>query len=754
MGYDPTMKSVHFDSDEQRQQYAEALDQQRKELTPPEIENYMQFKWHDLSELWGQHQTEHDNEHFNRKEKDRVEFEDLLKSARCYRHFYVSGNHNCEETWNPITTFRHQSPDIPNPEDGDYIGQQFYLTPSAVLNRYGEYMTAEQMKQFDPDDSEYTKKNKGAKGKLSGDGPNDAYGIPYGSMVPWINYPDHKLQVDSLGFDPLNPIPAVDDSFWASLNSGHYTINNQGYIRCTEGYWRSRRKEGYYCYIDPELGMIRNVIVDEDFEWPEGTKVYDNELWTKYKDTPGTLTWIWSDEVWRGVKISIGNTNLEEDLYLDIGPCKLQLEHPDDPSVKVLPVCGVFTIARNTDPVSMVDLVKADQIGHNVAMNQLYLLMEREVGKFLIMDPNILPRWKDWAGERGMEKFITVARALGITMADTSPSNARGANAGGQLPKMIDMDESARMLSRLRIADSFEVMAKRRVGVSDQRMGDIGKEETATGVQQGISKSYTQTRSYFSAFFDYKKRYLRMALDTALYVQKRNPDILLTYNKSDMSRAFFALNGPENLTAVKLNIYVTDSQEALRQIELMRSLFMNNNNTTASPVDLATMITSNSVVEIKAQLGKTYQEQQQMIQQKQGMENQKVQMEEQRYDQQRAWERESFYAKLDNDKEMAYIKTFGGMNASPTQDVDQDQIPDILEYDKLAAKASNESKKVELQQDKNNLTRKKLEQDNNNASKDRQVKRQEMKNRQEIENKKLEIAKVNRNKYSPSSPKK
>jgi hypothetical protein len=752
MGFNPNADEVKFDSEEQRQQYVQTLDQKRKELTPKDIEYYMHYKWHDLAELWGQHQTEHDNEHFNRKEKDRIEFEDLLKTASCYRHFYVSGDHFCEETWNPISTFKHKSPDTPNPEDGDYIGQQFYLTPAAFLNRYGRYLTAEQMKQFDPDDREFKDKKK--KEKLSGTGPADAWGIPYGSLVPWINYPDHKLQVEALGFDPLNPIPAVDDSFWATLHSGYYNLNTEGLVMVTEAYWRSRKKEGYYTFIDPELGMIRNIIVDEDFEWPEGTKVYDNELWTKYKDTPGTLTWTWTDEIWMGVKAGTGNTRLEEDLYINVHPCELQLENPDDPSVKVLPVCGAYTIARNTEPTSMVDLVKADQIGHNVAMNQLYLLMEREVGKFIIMDANILPRFKDWAGERGMEKFITTARSLGITVADTSPANAKGANAGGQLPKMIDLDESARMLSRLRIAESFEVMAKRRVGFSDQRMGDIGKEETATGVNQGIAKSYTQTRSYFNVFFDYKKRYLRMALNTALHVQSRNPDILLTYNKSDMSRAFFALNGQEHLTTVKLNIYVTDSQEALRQTELIRQLFMNNNNTNISPVDLATMVTSNSPVEMKAQLSKTYEEQQELIRQKQQMEQQAQQMAQQQYEDKIAWEKESFYAKLDNDRELAYIKTFGGINASPTQDVDQNEIPDVLEYDKLAAKADHDNETLKLQKEKNDLSRQKLRSDERGANLDRRLKAKELQTRKEIEDKKLEIAKENRNKYSPGTDKK
>lgn len=744
MGYDPQGKQTGFDSPEQQQQMAQVIEQKRRELTPPEIETYMKTKWTDISEEWGTHQLEHDNIKFNRAMKDKTEFEDLMKSAHCYRHFYVRGGQNCEETWNPITVFQETSPDMPEAEKGDFIGRHFYLTPTAALNRYGHLMTADQMKKFDPEDIEFTKSDK--KGKLTGTGPNDAANIPYASIVPWINYPDYKLQTESLGDDPLNPIPALPDDFWKTVHSGQYTLDTTGLVSVTEWYHRSRRKEGYYCYLDEEIGMIRNIIVDEDFEWPEGTKIYSNEEWTKYKDTPGTLTWTWSDEIWQGIKLGKGNTRLEEDLYLGIKPCELQLEDPETGQL-ILPVCSAVTNARNTAPTALVDLIKSDQIGHNVSMNQLYLIMEREVGKFIIMDPNLFVRWKDWAGEGGMEKFISVAKALGITVADTSPANTKGANAGGQLPKMIDLDESARMLSRLRIANEFELAAKRRVGMSDQRMGDIGKDETATGINQGIAKSYTQTRSYFTTFFDYKRRYLRMAMDTALYVQQKNPDILLTYNKGDLTRAFFALNGQEKLSGVKLGVFVTDSQEALRQTELIRSMFMNNNNTEIAPPDLVTIITSNSPAEMKAELAKSYEQRQQL-------EQQKLKQQQEQFQQQQAWTRESFYAKLDNEREVAYIRTFGGINASPTQDEDQDMIPDVLEYDKLNAKLTHDQANLDIQREKNRLTEKKMDSDDRNNAANRKLKEKELKNKLAIEKDKVEIARVNKNRYSTPSRKK
>jgi hypothetical protein len=737
-GYDPTGESVDFKDDEDRQQYLQVISQKKQELTPPEIQTYMHVKWSDIGEIFGQHQLDKDKEHFNLKYKEKIEFEDLLISARCWRHFFVNSNGHQQETWNPVTTFYHKSPDVEYPEDGDYIGQQFFLTPSDIVNRFGEYMSAEQIKMFDQDDSEFTRKGlKKGESVLSGDdGAVDGYGIPYGTLAPFMNYPDYRMQVEGLGFDPMLPIPSVDDNFWSNLATGRYSLDINGYVRCTMAYFKSKKKQGYYCYFDTELEMIRNIIVDENFVIPEEVTVYSNKNWKENKDIPDTLTWTWVDEVYQGYKFSIGGTRLEKDLYLEVRPCDLQIDNPYIPGTKKLPVIGCLNNSRNTHPVPLVDLIKPDQIGHNVAMNQLYQIMEREVGRFMILDVNILPRFKNWGGEQGYEKFINVARALGITIADTSPQNTKGANAGGQLPKMIDLDESSRMASRMNIANAFEQNAKRRVGVSDQRLGDIGRGETATGINQGISKSYTQTRSYFTGFFDYKRRCLAFNLDAALFVQQNNPNIQLSYTNTDLTRAFFSLNGQENLQGVKLSVYVVNSQEAIRQTELIRNLFMNNNNTDASPVDLVTMITSNSPAEMKAQLAKSYADTQQRMQEEQSLKRESLQLQDQAAKRNEEWEREKFYAKLDSEEQQAYIKTFA-LQKNNLQDQDNNSIPDILEYDKLNAKATKDIRDNDLQRERNRIAQEQIESNNRNVDKNIRLQEKKLRQEERIKNKEL-----------------
>jgi hypothetical protein len=239
-GYDPLGKNPpHFDDDTQKQQYVQAMEQKRKELTPPEIEAYMKMDWNDISEIWGQRQVDHDKDHFDFRHKDKKEFEDLLIGGRCWRHFYVNGYGHQQETWNPLTTFWHKSPDIEFPEHGDYVGQNLYLTPSAVINRWGDKMTAEEIKAFDADDTEFTKGKQDSVGEGFG---TDAYGVAYGSIMPYSNYGPIKMATEELGFNPLYGILPVEEGFWNSFQSGTYSLRTQGLIQCTIGYWKSKEK--------------------------------------------------------------------------------------------------------------------------------------------------------------------------------------------------------------------------------------------------------------------------------------------------------------------------------------------------------------------------------------------------------------------------------------------------------------------------------------------------------------------------------
>ncbi len=732
MGLDP--QKDDFNSQEEADQYKKTIDQTTQELTPPEIENYMNQNWLSVAEKWGEAQLESDRQRFDLPEKEKREFEDMLTADRCFRHFYLTGDSYNQETWNPVNTFYHKSPEIINIEEGDYVGRITYMTPASIVNMFGWKMTQSDLLKLSP--------NKNDKSSNKGE---DGYGIAYGSTIPYANYADNKIMRETFGMDPTNPtdvnaIVPLDDGLFNSIGSGKMRFDTSGYYQVTQAYWISQKKVGKFYYIDDE-GEPQVLLIDEYFIIPDGVKQVDSSIYDS--DDPNTIVWTWLNETWEGVKIN-PLLSKEDSIYLDIKPCDFQFKSDRNQYGNRLPVCGEIFNNRNGESMSLVDLMKPHQIGYNVAMNQLYQIMQREVGRFVLMDTGMMLNQKDWGGERGWEKFMLIAKSLGFAPVDTSPANTKGANPGGQLPQMIDLDESARMMSRTKLAEFFEMQALKQVGFNQQRLGNTSASESATGVQQAMTQSFSSTESRFTAYNNFKRRCMTMNLDIAQFVQSTKDEVIVHYTKSDMSRAFMKINGTD-LALRDLGIFVTNSQEDIRQLEAMRQLALNNNTSDASMEDLASIITMNSPKAIKEQLKKSRKHREQLEQQAQQSQQDQIEQATQLQREQQAYEAQENQLDRENKKEIAYINTFSRQDDN-LKDADTDNTPDILEYTKLA----NTQKQADIT-NKANQEKQGFEREKFNRTQDLEKQKmaqddRELATRTRIENKKLQIAKINKSK--------
>ena len=277
---------------------------------------------------------------------------------------------------------------------------------------------------------------------------------------------------------------------------------------------------------------------------------------------------------------------------------------------------------------------------------------------------------------------MLIARQLGIAPLDGSPTNTKGSSFAHFQP--VDLDESARMMSRMKIAEFFENCALKQVGITPQRLGEVQASESATGTQQAVNQSFAQTESYFTNFSMYKTRCMQMGLEMMQYVDSQQTDITSMYIKSDMSRAFIQMNGTDLLFS-QLGVFVSDSAEVQRQLEMLRQLFMGNNSTGATPVDLATVVTSNSPNEIKAQIKASYKATQdreaQQAQSEQQGEQDKLKQADQEADKQRAFIADQNDKKLKNEVLLAQIKAIG--DAAIGSDGKDNVVPDVMEVQKM-----------------------------------------------------------------------
>jgi hypothetical protein len=142
-GLDPNKKD--FKSQQEQEQYEDLLNKMKSSMTPPQIGEYLKTKFMTAAELWGQNQLEVDKRRYRLDEKEKVEFEDMVIADRCFRHFWLTSSGYQQETWNPINTFFHKSPDVIEVENGDYAGRIFYLTIADIIDRYGHLMNKKEL---------------------------------------------------------------------------------------------------------------------------------------------------------------------------------------------------------------------------------------------------------------------------------------------------------------------------------------------------------------------------------------------------------------------------------------------------------------------------------------------------------------------------------------------------------------------------------------------------------------------------------
>jgi hypothetical protein len=235
---------------------------------------------------------------------------------------------------------------------------------------------------------------------------------------------------------------------------------------------------------------------------------------------------------------------------------------------------GQFANNVNTKPSSLVDRLKPWQFFFNVLMNQCYHFFETEIAPFLVMSSDMLPNSKDWGGDEGLSKWLAAARS-GLGIIDFSPSSNSIAQ-GGQFPKVIDLDMASRILSRMQLAMYIKQFAMEQVGMSPQRMAEVKATETATGINQAVQSSNMQTSVWFTTFFDCEKDGLQMQLDAAKMLQSTGRDFSVQTVKSDLSVEALKFS-QEDGYLYDLHVYVTDSQEELRNLEFARRMAIENN---------------------------------------------------------------------------------------------------------------------------------------------------------------------------------
>jgi hypothetical protein len=671
-------------------QGAEIDDEQLEQMTMQEVQDELD-SYTSVAEKWANHILTCQKADFTLKEKSEDAFRDMLISAREYYHIYEDNSklgYNIEVA-NPKNTWFLSTPDRKYVSDPTGRAQGAYAAGTVQVMELSEII--ESIPDLTKDEIDHLRSSLQDYGLINVRESN-------------LGNPNAGNGIDSIQYDTFDPLVLQtrmmiesemkqnDDGLqdFLGLTSN---VSSFGYkYVVVRAYWISKKKIGKLIYLD-DMGNEQSMLVDENYK--------SNTMPTQI-----SLEWGWINQWYQGIKIG-------PDIY-HIKPFKL---------LNYCPIIGLVHEIKNTEAKSLVDLMKPFQVLYNVCMNQLYKLLEKEVGKVQLMSIRHIPIPKDGDAQDALDIWEMEARNRGVVFIDDSPENLKSPSSFNQF-RDIDMTRTQEIQSRYTLAQQLKNECWELVGMSKQRLGSISASETATGTNTAITQSYSQTEPLFVAHEYLLGQLYQAIIDASLYVESQKPQSTISYITNEGESAFVQVNGTD-LKFRDLKVFLTNRPEDQKMFQEIRGLSQAVLQNGGSLHDIIELYTTNSVRDMK-KVFKTLKERQEQLedqkmqQQQQQMEQQQqiaqAQMQQVTQSQQEKIANDNYQAELDRINKVQVAMIAAESKAGPLSDIDTSGTADVLEMSKLTTEQNKASRDYEAKmreiQSKNNIAAQKIATDN------------------------------------------
>ena len=213
-----SMRIAGMPAEEQQQ----AVEQITQEMTPKDIELYMQRGFRSNQEITGQNLLNF----LMKREKVRDKFNKgwrhaLIAGEEIYWIGIVNGEPKLQVV-NPLYFQYDKDPDIEYIQDGQWAKYEMRMTPGSVIDTFGEYLTAKQIGEMYDDD----------------------FADPNSRQMSWEGAVEQDLFDNYIDFD------------WNNTGG-----DSHKWIRVVHVEWRSLRKIGFLKYMDLN-GEVQETIVN------------------------------------------------------------------------------------------------------------------------------------------------------------------------------------------------------------------------------------------------------------------------------------------------------------------------------------------------------------------------------------------------------------------------------------------------------------------------------------------------------------
>ena len=684
-------------------------EEQLNQLTLNDVKDELD-SYTSIAEKWANHVLTCQKAEFNLKEKSEDAFRDMLISAREFYHIYEDNSKlgfNVE-VLNPKNTWFLTTPDRKYISDPSGRAQGAYAAGTVQVMELSEII--ESIPDLTKEEIDHLRSSLQDYGLINVRESN----LGNDAVSPGI---------DSVTYDTYDPLVLqtrmMIESEMKENNDGLQdflgltsNVSSFGYkYVVVRAYWLSKKKIGKLIYLD-ELGNEQSMLVDENYK--SGTI-----------PTQQSLEWGWINQWYQGIKIG-------PDIY-HIKPYKL---------LNYCPIIGTTFEIKNTEAKSLVDLMKPFQVIYNVCMNQLFKLLEKEVGKVYLTSIRHIPTPKDGDAQDALDIWEMEARNRGVVFIDDSPENLKSPSSFNQF-RDIDLTRTQEIQSRYTLAQQIKNECWELIGMSRQRMGSIAASESATGANLAVSQSYAQTEPLFVAHEYVMGQLYQAIIDAALYIESSKPQSTLSYITSEGESAFVQVNGSD-LKFRDLKVFLTNRPEDTQMFNELRQLAQPLMQNGGSLYDVIELYSTKSMREMK----KTFRDlkekqeamQQQAMQQKQQELEQQGQIAQAQLAQaQQIKEQELAHQDYQNELDRINKKEIAIISASSKRDLpdyNETGTPDVLEISKLSNDQMKAAKEYEMKMAQINAQ-------NTQATQKIQLEKEKLQVARENQKNDLEVAKLN-----------
>lgn len=581
------------------------------------------------------------------KEKMNDAFKHALLSGE--EHVYVGTLNNTPilDVLNPLGVFYHKSGDVKYIQDSLFAGYRCYLTSAEVLDKYGQYLSKEDLDKIDNTDS---------------------------NSFPQRDY-------YNMTFDDFN----------VSNSQGSYGDHHTNDFLVQHVEWVSQKRVGFLKFKN-EFGDIQEDIVSEDFEHPEYAKKIVvtkefNKKCTYYtwmdNGIPYSIEYAWIPEVWTATKIG-------DNIFTLIGPKQVQFRSIDNQYKVKLGYHGLVYSAMNASPISLMDRMKPFQYLYFIVMDKLKKFIAKDVGRVFHFDTSMVDPKLGW------EKTLYYLKEMNIDFFNPLQNAEKpGWSQRGKVSSSTDLSQAQHIMNYISLLDALDQQISDVAGVNRQREGQATPGEAVTNAQSNIQMSSNITEIFFKAHDTLWTEILTSLAQNA-QVAYKSKGLLTQFILDDQSISTLEIN-PESLVNADFGIFLTDAsreEEIFQTLQQWGQALIQNDKATFS--DMIKMLKTNSTEELESIIEQAEVTRQNQLQQQQ-QQDQQLQLQLQQNQQEFELEKQA----RDHDNKIL-IAEIDSLKFQRDQDINDNNIPDQFELEKFRVETKLKERKLDLEEKKIN----------------------------------------------------